>query len=343
MRVSPWKNSGFCGPDCGNSTSQPATRQRGRQALSPAGESKMDAASAASNAQDAMISAVPAVAVPVATAKQQGASQQPTTTSAANNGFIGPSPEPGVGGPDASPPAADGDGGGNDGEINGSSGHEEKEHGKVRQGAEQERYDKDNDDDDLADLADMDVRIPLHDMDDSESDEDNDDSNADLSMAKNEITARAPSIANGWDDSAVTSCFDRAIRMHSLTAVQLARETEGDGWEAGPNALPPTMARNTCTENGVASCNSADENKETTTTEQPICAVANVEVVTTSISDPFGENEGTGALQKEEEAADPKKSWKPRPLPLPPWAVDPVYAAANLRSKGLGAGIKQPN
>ena len=300
----------------------------------------MDAASAASNAQDAMISAVPAVAVPVATAKQQGASQQPTTTSAANNGFIGPSPEPGVGGPDASPPAADGDGGGNDGEINGSSGHEEKEHGKVRQGAEQERYDKDNDDDDLADLADMDVRIPLHDMDDSESDEDNDDSNADLSMAKNEITARAPSIANGWDDSAVTSCFDRAIRMHSLTAVQLARETDGDGWEAGPNVLPPTMARST--ENGADSRNIADENVETTNTEQPICAVANVEVVATSISDPFGENESTGAPPKEEEA-DQRKSWKPRPLPLPAWAVDPVYAAANLRSRGLG-GLKQiPN
>ena len=62
-------------------------------------------------------------------------------------------------------------------------------------------------------------------------------------------------------------------------------------------------------------------------TKQPLTNV----VATTSISDHFGENED-GASEKE----DQKKPWKPRPLPLPAWAVDPIYAAANLTSRGLG-------
>ena len=291
----------------------------------PALPSKMDAASsAASNAQDAA-SAAPAVAV--VTVERQGASRQPTT-SAADNSFIGPSPEPScAGGPDAS--AAASGGGSNDGLMNDSSGND-------RQGADQggDGTSCNDDDDDLTDLADVDVHIPLHDMDDSETDdEDNGDNNADPSMADNEVTARAPSIANGWDDNAVTSCFERAIRMHSMTAVQLAHETNGDGWEAGPNVLPlTTMTRST--ENGAASSDSA-ENNETTNTEQPICSVAKIEVVTTSICDPFGENDDAEAVKGEE---DQKKRWKPRPLPLPAWAVDPIYAAANLTSTSRGLG-----
>ena len=250
--------------------------------------SEMDATSAASNSQGA-ISALPV--------ERADAPCRPSTTSAADS-FNGPRPEPCAGGLDASAAAGGGGGGGGDGngEMNGGSVHK--------------RNDTCNDDDDdLADLADVDVHVALHDMDDSETDDE--DNNADPSTANNEVTARAPSIVNGWDDNAVASCFERAIRMHSRTAAQLAQETNGDGWEAGPNALPATMARST--ENGAASSNPAEN-----------------EVATTSISDHFGENEG--GLSEE----DQKKPWKPRPLPLPAWAVDPIYAAANLTSRGLG-------
>ena len=195
--------------------------------------------------------------------------------------------------------------------------------------------DDDDDDDDvdamMDDLAEVELHVPLH-MGDEGSESDDDD---DESLRKNGkeapsemVTARAPSLTNGWDDHAVTSCFDRAIQMHSMTAEEiLAADEVSGGWEAGPNAVPPNrydaLDRPKTKKNGVGS--TATESAETTTSakqpKQTLCEGAKIEV-TTSISDPFvGDNGNNGD-------GDQENPWRPRPLPLPTWAVDPVYAAA---------------
>ena len=312
----------------------------------------MDAAPAAPDLRDATTSSLSAVPVPAAAAvERQGAPRRPPTTatsassstSSTSSSFIGPRsrPEPGAaggGGLDAVLPV--GLAAATEGTGTSSNGVHEQQtpvHGKEGQGVDQElggNGDDDDDDDDddehemMADLADVDVHIPLQDMDDSETDDDDNGRNVDPSVVDNEATAGAPSLANGWDDNAVASCFERAIQMHSMTAEELAHETSGgSGWEAGPNVLPPTVTRST--ENAAAAGNLAENNERTT--EQPICNAAKSEVVATSISHHFGENEGESSEQD-----DQKKSWKPRPLPLPAWAVDPIYAAASITSRGLG-------
>jgi len=183
-----------------------------------------------------------------------------------------------------------------------------------REVKEDDNEDDDDDDDDImADLADVDVPIPIHDAmggdDEDEDDSDSDDDNQ-SALPNTAITAGLPSLANGWDDHAVASCFDRAIRTHSMTAEELAGEANASGWEAGPNVVPRKA-------------------------NQLPCPIPKVEVVTTSISDNFGmEKEDTSSSPEEEDTK--KEPWRPRPVPLPVWAVDPVYAAAKLHSTSDG-------
>ena len=200
---------------------------------------------------------------------------------------------------------------------------------------EQEDDDDDDDDDDdamMEDLAEVELHVPLHMGDEgSESDDDDDESlpkhggEAPSEM----VTARAPSLTNGWDDHAVTSCFDRAIQMHSMTAEEiLAADEVSGGWEAGPNGVPPNRSDvidlPKTKKNVVGS--TATESAETTTSakqpKQTLCEGAKIEL-TTSISDHFGGDNGNN------EDGDQENPWRPRPLPLPTWAVDPVYAAAD--------------
>ena len=238
------------------------------------------------------------------------AGQADESTSSANTSFIGP-----LGPPDATSSA------GNAAVVD-----------NARDAA---AADDDDDDDDvdamMDDLAEVELHVPLH-MGDEGSESDDDD---DESLPKNGkeapsemVTARAPSLTNGWDDHAVTSCFDRAIQMHSMTAEEiLAADEVSGGWEAGPNVVPPNrydaLDRPKTKKNGVGS--TATESAETTTSakqpKQTLCEGAKIEV-TTSISDPFvGDNGNNGD-------GDQENPWRPRPLPLPTWAVDPVYAAA---------------
>ena len=279
----------------------------------------MDAAPPASSLlQD--VSSAPAVA-------EQAAESSPPAS------FVGPRPEPPRTGGRLGASAA---GGGAAAGGTNNDGHEEKNSRKESQdGAAKDEItadgkEKEDGDDEgdmmMADLANVDVHIALHDMDDSDSDGGKNDDNPSKLMVDTEATARAPSLVNGWDDNAAISCFDRAIRMHSMTAEELADEMANDsGWEAGPNVLPLAMSA----ENGAASTSA--ENQETAS-NQPMIHVDNVEVVTTSISDHFGENDDNGMEQNE------KKPWRPRPLPLPAWAVDPTYAAAHLSKLSSARG-----
>ena len=285
----------------------------------------MDAVPPASSSRDA--SSAPA------TAEQAAESSPPAS-------FIGPRPEPPQTGGRLGASAAAGGAaaGGTNTQSNGhgkKDGRKEGRGGGDKDGVIENGKEKEDGDDEgdmmMADLANVDVHIALHDMDDSDSDGGKNDDNPSKLMVDTEATARAPSLVNGWDDNAAISCFDRAIRMHSMTAEELADEmTNESGWEAGPNVLPLAMTA----ENVTASTSA--ENEETAS-KQPMIHVDNVndgvgQVVTKSISDHFGENDDNGMEQNE------KKPWRPRPLPLPAWAVDPTYAAAHLSKLSSARG-----
>mmetsp|Transcript_32501 Transcript_32501/g.95800 ORF Transcript_32501/g.95800 Transcript_32501/m.95800 type:complete len:289 (-) Transcript_32501:131-997(-) len=195
-------------------------------------------------------------------------------------------------------------------------------------GAQQDGGEDDDDDDDamMDDLAEVELHIPLHNImggDDSESSDDSDSRTNGTGAPSDAVMARAPSLANGWDDHAVTSCFDRAIQTHSMTAEELVDETNA-GWEAGPNVLPPVVRSDDLDlpkKNGGAVASANSTKIGTTAKQQALCESAKTIEVTTSISDHFRDDNNNAE-------GDQKEPWRPRPLPLPVWAVDPVYAAA---------------
>ena len=123
----------------------------------------------------------------------------------------------------------------------------------------------------------------------------------------------APSLANGWDENAVISCFELAIQSHSMRHDELVGRGEEAGrvsWEPGPNVSPMVTSTSLDDESGG-------------------------ERIDTRVKDHgnFSSLDG-GEPEKDER-------WRPRPVPLPGWAVDPAYAAAHLdRSAEENADIQ---
>lgn len=182
--------------------------------------------------------------------------------------------------------------------------------GAVANNAAASAGEQDDDDDDDAmmdDLAEVELHVPLHDIMGSDDDDDDSLRKNGKEAPSGVVTSRAPSLVNGWDDHAVASCFDRAIQMHSMTAEEILAAS--GGWEAGPNVVPPKRS----------TTESAEKTASAKQLEQTLSEGAKMEV-TTSISDHFGDDRNGDGVQK--------NPWKPTPLPLPTWAVDPVYAAA---------------
>mmetsp|Transcript_7410 Transcript_7410/g.14769 ORF Transcript_7410/g.14769 Transcript_7410/m.14769 type:complete len:209 (+) Transcript_7410:781-1407(+) len=128
--------------------------------------------------------------------------------------------------------------------------------------------------------------------------------------------AGAPSLVNGWDDNAAISCFELAVKSHSMTHDEFVGEGEGEGrasWEPGPNVLPKISPLDHNA--GSKSNGTTGKDKESTSEKAQ------------GLLDEATRDGHTDAVDKKNER------WRPRPVPLPNWAVDPAYAAAHLDSK----------
>ena len=154
------------------------------------------------------------------------------------------------------------------------------------------------DDEMLDGLAD--VSFPLGRFDDAEDDdpESGGEGGGSGNGGGNAAASHAPTLQGGWDDGAIASCFKIALGTHDLGPAELERAA---GWEAGPPMVP---ARFRTAEARAMGGGGSDRGAQGA--------------------------EGAGGESLDGRAGGAR--WKPKPLSLPEWAVDPAFAAAKLSS-----------